>query len=391
MTNRIPVTSNLRLIIFQTLAILMGTITSAISGNILLWISTALFALPLFIVLIAENRKSTKQSAPSATTQEPVDFKSYLQDLEGHLDMSVRNKMQIIPVLTEQLKAIISQTDEAAGGLSNAFMGISRQAKKQLQAVQGLFGNLAEQSSSNNILLQTQSSLQEIQTNFLTVTSFFDASIQLIGEIANQLVKVDNIAHNITNIGKTTDMLALNAAIEASRAGNTGNGFNVIAVEIKALAKESTKSIHEIQEITSNLRTKVNAIKKQQETVQLEAKSIAERTGTLFSQTTETLGATLKSTAEKIKIIADDAQGLSKEISRAVVSIQFQDITRQRIEHVISPLEALNSEVVATLDSLIKKELDKFQTTGKTSTKALMSQYTMESEREILKKFGQLE
>jgi chemotaxis regulatin CheY-phosphate phosphatase CheZ len=37
--------------------------------------------------------------------------------------------------------------------------------------------------------------------------------------------------------------------------------------------------------------------------------------------------------------IAEDAEALNKDISNVVVSIQFQDITRQRIEHVITSLK----------------------------------------------------
>lgn len=109
------------------------------------------------------------------------------------------------------------------------------------------------------------------------------------------------------------------------------------------------------------------------------------RTDGLFRLITDKIGATLQETAEKIQIIANDAEGLTKDISKAVVSIQFQDITRQRIEHVITPLEMLNSDVIETIDKLIKKELDFSQKRGNPLTDSLLKQYTMESEREILK------
>jgi methyl-accepting chemotaxis protein len=371
--------------ILQPAGIIGGVISTIISGSLLFGLVTFLFALSYGIsfLLTKQNKKNVAIDIPASDK-----FKTYLEELEGHLDTSVRGKLQIIPVLTEQLQAVISQTDEAAGGLTEAFIGISRQAKKQLLAVQGLFGNLSEQTSDNNILFQTQSNLQEIQTNFSTLTSFFDNSITMVSEVLEQLGKVNAFALNIEKIGKTTNILALNASIEAARAGEAGNGFKVIASEIKMLSKDSNNSIKEITEITEKLASNVNDIKQELQSVHQHSKSIGLRTDELFSQTTGKIGATLQDTAEKIKVIAHDAEGLTKEISKAVVSIQFQDITRQRIEHVISPLEMLNSDVIETIDKIIKKELDFQQIRVDPLTDSLMKQYTMESEREILKKLN---
>jgi methyl-accepting chemotaxis protein len=371
--------------LLQPVGIIGGIIISILSSNVLFGVITTLFAISYVLSLISLKKNKVIVDIDNSTDDK---FKTYLAELEDHLDTSVRGKLQIIPVLTEQLQAVINQTDEAAGGLTEAFIGISRQAKKQLQAVQGLFGNISEQSSNSNILSQTQENLQEIQSNFLTLTSFFDKSIFMISEVVEQLSKVDVFASDIEKIGKTTNILALNASIEAAHSGEAGNGFKVIASEIKILSTSSNNSIKKITDITENLTLKVNAIKQELELVLSHSKSVGVSTDGLFRLITDKISATLQDTAEKINIIAHDAESLTKEISKAVVSIQFQDITRQRIEHVITPLEMLNSDVTETIDKLIKKELNFSQTAVNPLTDSLMKQYTMESEREILKKLN---
>ncbi len=369
--------------ILQPIAIAGGFTISFLNSNLLFGVIVTVFTISYVISLIPTQPKKEP---------EPVDNKnvgsleSYLATLESRIDSSLENKLQIIPVLNEQLQSVIKQTDEAAGGLTEAFMGISRQAKKQLNEVQELFGNISE-NTGGNILSQTQENLQQIQSNFSTLTSYFDKSIEMISEVLEQLNKIDAFAENIVKIGKTTNILALNASIEAASSGETGRGFKVLAAEINVLSKKSNTSINEITEINENLTTKVNEIKHELVSVQEHSKTIEASTNELFSMTIGKIGNTLQNTAEKIQTIAKDAEGLSKKISQVVVSIQFQDITRQQIEHVIAPLELLKNELTNTIDGLLKIDPKSTSAEELSTTDSLMKQYTMESERDILKKF----
>lgn len=297
----------------------------------------------------------------------------------------VKNKIIIFPVLTEQLKAVINQTDTAAEGLITAFMGINRQAKKQLKSVQELFGNISEQSGRNT-LFETQQELQEIQSNFSSMVTFFDKSITMISDVVNQLGKVDQFALKIKKIGHMTNILALNAAIEAAHTGEAGSGFKVIASEINALSRDSSSSISEIAEITEKLTSNVNSIKNELESVNRDTVEIGKRTDTLFNTAMGKIGDTLRDAAAKMSSIAEDAEVLNKDISKVVVSIQFQDITRQRIEHVITPLETLQKEITALVQSTENGENGTTQPSLSSDDSELMGHYTMESERDILRK-----
>lgn len=75
--------------------------------------------------------------------------------------------------------------------------------------------------------------------------SQLEASLKDIGEIVGA----------IQRIAQQTDLIALNAAVEASRAGEAGRGFSVIAGEIRTLSRLTSEATVDVTKIRKNLET----------------------------------------------------------------------------------------------------------------------------------------
>ena len=58
---------------------------------------------------------------------------------------------------------------------------------------------------------------------------------ELVHEMNKSSIDIGEITVLISNVAKQTNLLALNASIEASRAGEHGTGFAVVAEEIVSL------------------------------------------------------------------------------------------------------------------------------------------------------------
>lgn len=69
-------------------------------------------------------------------------------------------------------------------------------------------------------------------------------------EQSKSIEQIKVLSDAIMQITSQTNLLALNAAIEASRAGEAGLGFSVVADEIRKLAEDSKKAVAEIQGVT---------------------------------------------------------------------------------------------------------------------------------------------
>jgi hypothetical protein len=70
----------------------------------------------------------------------------------------------------------------------------------------------------------------------------------LMQEFASRMTEVHKIVGEISGFARQTNLLALNAAIEAAHAGSEGDGFSVIAQEIRLLADRARRSTEEIEE-----------------------------------------------------------------------------------------------------------------------------------------------
>lgn len=64
---------------------------------------------------------------------------------------------------------------------------------------------------------------------------------------------IDKMLEIIKNISKEVNLLSINASIEAARAGSNGNGFYVIAEEIRRLSEETDENLKEMKQTVSDV------------------------------------------------------------------------------------------------------------------------------------------
>lgn len=71
---------------------------------------------------------------------------------------------------------------------------------------------------------------------------------------AEKVSFLENIVQSINNIAGQINLLSLNAAIEASRAGEAGRGFSVVAEEVRKLADRTKEEVEKIAPFSTELQ-----------------------------------------------------------------------------------------------------------------------------------------
>ncbi|MEW6260622.1 MAG: HAMP domain-containing methyl-accepting chemotaxis protein [Thermodesulfobacteriota bacterium] len=93
---------------------------------------------------------------------------------------------------------------------------------------------------------QTLSQLQQVIAQMGSYT-------QPMYRVASKIDKIRLVVNVIEEIARKTDLLSLNASIEATRAGEQGKGFALVAEEIRSMAENSKRSSAEIDRMVNDI------------------------------------------------------------------------------------------------------------------------------------------
>jgi methyl-accepting chemotaxis protein len=232
---------------------------------------------------------------------------------------------------------------------------------KAMEASIGDVLSFLETSSSNEKVLEiVDNTDRQLTENRRLIGDFIarrDRDIESwrlqIGAIDRMTDELSHEIDGIRGIASQTRLLALNAAIEASHAGEHGAGFAVVASEVKHLSDASNRTAHQVGQGLGKLRQSIRdqltvLVSERMGDEQRELEHIAASISDLTAQM-ERLVAHQRDTLGKVQV---ESNRMVSPILQLLGSIQFQDVTQQRIRHVESVFATAREDMAAVSDAL---------------------------------------
>ncbi|MGJ0846827.1 heme NO-binding domain-containing protein [Tissierella praeacuta] len=133
------------------------------------------------------------------------------------------------------------ETEQVAYKLNDSIVSLNEVVKKENAGKEELESAVTQINQGFEDLKSTSDSLNHVLLQFSQVQSKGQ-------DLQNRATEVRNIVETVEKIAEQTNLLALNASIEASRAGEYGRGFTVVAMEIRKLAEGSKEAVKTIND-----------------------------------------------------------------------------------------------------------------------------------------------
>lgn len=209
-------------------------------------------------------------------------------------------------------------------------------------------------------------------------------SQQKLDEIQGMASSLKRVVDQVRAISRQTNMLAINAAIEATRAGEVGKGFAVVASEVKQLSRASDQAAVDIQGGIAALENAINATMQTMvgERLAAEREGFDAISGSI-SELTENLDRLISHQRDILVKVHQESELIANPIMALIGSIQFQDVTRQQLQHISQSMETL-----AEHTELLKGHLDDFDheievESLQTKMESMMDLYVMSQQRNV--------
>ncbi|HEY9577997.1 MAG TPA: globin-coupled sensor protein [Pseudobacillus sp.] len=149
-------------------------------------------------------------------------------------------------VKTELKNKISSISEDLAGLAEETNLSVERVDLHANGISESIHANVESVSQIQVDAASGYEMVKQVQSHMQFIADSTEQMGEIIGQLKHSSSQITNIISMVKQIAEQTNLLALNASIEAARAGVHGNGFAVVAQEVRNLAQQSKQSVEQI-------------------------------------------------------------------------------------------------------------------------------------------------
>ncbi|MEQ9488137.1 MAG: methyl-accepting chemotaxis protein [Alphaproteobacteria bacterium] len=253
-----------------------------------------------------------RDSEEKKETEEKPDT-GLANQVESSLSSTLETFADGIPLFTRQKTAL----RDATAGLGERSRSVRDDAKQISADTDALAVSAERVSSAIDDVVEKVDNTSSLSASI--ARQAIDVSTKLT-DLAGAGNRLDSLADSISQIAGRTNLVSLNASLEASRADANGNGFSMIAAEIKSIAGQVQQASEDTRQRHADLRADLDAtlvaarmisdtagntndtVRSLENAVALQAVSAGD-----IARSTRNVASKIESIAEKLNSLAESA------------------------------------------------------------------------------------
>lgn len=248
-----------------------------------------------------------------------------------------------LPVLNsslETLRRLAGTTEREFLQIGSRMQEIHQQAF-QLSTTSQELVQVASGQRLQALIDRLREILEEMDDYLVQAQGRSENSRTTLNSVNGLLKEVEGPLTGVKRMCKHLYMLEVSIKIESAHIGDMGSEFINLAIDIKKLSQQIKEKVNAIQELRTELATNINKNNNQIETARATQNSKA---GATRSNTAASL-AELEDINSRFSRLGSLIFTISEEnnnnISVIVQAMQFHDIYRQQVEHVVEAIEGI--------------------------------------------------
>lgn len=250
-----------------------------------LYFITGQITLPIAELTSVADKIATGDTGVSANENSPIEEVSRLAHTFNVMTDELKKKAIIMEEKNGYLNEIITKTKMNVVNLNSSSKEIEAAAQEQTSASNEHASGITQVSatieelsitakqitknvgelvfSSEEVIRLLKESEEQLE---LTTTQLKDVGLissnnaQGINDLGKRSAIINEMVEIIKEVANKTNILSINASIEASRSGESGAGFSVVAAEIRELSKETIASAKNAEKAAKEIQDFLNAV-----------------------------------------------------------------------------------------------------------------------------------
>ena len=189
--------------------------------------------------------------------------------------------------------------------------------------------------------------------------------LDLARSTGNHLEELHLLAREVQTISRATHLLALNASVEATRAGERGGGFAVVALEVRHLAAQSRQAGLRIARQVEQVQAPLQTLLQQAARDGLEPDASEDEVGALAEEharrVVHAVGAEVGDVRRAARVLYEDCQRLQDELQALHAELHGFDRTAPTVHAMQLDMQRLRHWLLGAEDAVADRTVDWLQ------------------------------